>query len=120
MIKELDTDEVLLAMKHYKPVNYMEALRKQAPNGTSLLTGENNAIFVQFPAFMELPDLMISLLEQDTHTWKWISLGNNQEYEGVIKFKGGSEKPSDEEFYEMSEYLALNFWKQARKQMRFK
>jgi hypothetical protein len=133
-------------IKYRNPVSYMTALRPLAPNGTSLLAGENNAIFIQFPNFMELPDLMISLLEQEQYVWKWISIGNDQKYSGEIKYvsldddeadEKNEEKEKDEkneekekekdegikqtekEFDNMATYVANTFWKQARKQMRF-
>ena len=133
-------------IKYRNPVSYMTALRPLAPNGTSLLAGENNAIFIQFPNFMELPDLMISLLEQEQYVWKWISIGNDQKYSGEIKYvsldddeadEKNEEKEKDEkneekekekdegikqtekEFDNMATHVANTFWKQARKQMRF-
>ena len=123
-------------IKYRNPVSYMTALRPLAPNGTSLLAGENNAIFIQFPDFMELPDLMISLLEQEQYVWKWISIGNDQKYSGKIKYVSlddeayekneEKEKEKDEgieqtekEFDNMATHVANAFWKQARKQMRF-
>ena len=132
-------------IKYRNPVSYMTALRPLAPNGTSLLAGENNAIFIQFPNFMELPDLMISLLEQEQYVWKWISIGNDQKYSGEIKYVSldddeadekneekekekneEKEKENDEgikqtekEFDNMATHVANTFWKQARKQMRF-
>ena len=123
-------------IKYRNPVSYMPALRPLAPNGTSLLAGENNAIFIQFPNFMELPDLMISLLEQEQYVWKWISIGNDQKYSGEIKYVSlddeadekneEKEKEKDEgieqtekEFDNMATHVANTFWKQARKQMRF-
>jgi hypothetical protein len=123
-------------IKYRNPVSYMTALRPLAPNGTSLLAGENNAIFIQFPNFMELPDLMISLLEQEQYVWKWISIGNDQKYSGEIKYVSlddeadekneEKEKEKDEgieqtekEFDNMATHVANTFWKQARKQMRF-
>ena len=135
-------------IKYRNPVSYMTALRPLAPNGTSLLAGENNAIFIQFPNFMELPDLMISLLEQEQYVWKWISIGNDQKYSGEIKYvsldddeadeknkekekekdekneekekeKDEGIKQTEKEFDNMATYVANTFWKQARKQMRF-
>ena len=128
-------------IKYRNPVSYITALRPLAPNGTSLLAGENNAIFIQFPNFMELPDLMISLLEQEQYVWKWISIGNDQKYSGEIKYvsldndeadkkneekEKEKEKEKDEgieqtekEFDNMATHVANTFWKQARKQMRF-
>ena len=123
-------------IKYRNPVSYMTALRPLAPNGTSLLAGENNAIFIQFPNFMELPDLMISLLEQEQYVWKWISIGNDQKYSGEIKYvslddeadekneekekeKDEGIKQTEKEFDNMATHVANTFWKQARKQMRF-
>ena len=123
-------------IKYRNPVSYMPALRPLAPNGTSLLAGENNAIFIQFPNFMELPDLMISLLEQEQYVWKWISIGNDQKYSGEIKYvslddeadekneekekeKDEGIKQTEKEFDNMATHVANAFWKQARKQMRF-
>ena len=123
-------------IKYRNPVSYMPALRPLAPNGTSLLAGENNAIFIQFPNFMELPDLMISLLEQEQYVWKWISIGNDQKYSGEIKYvslddeadekneekekeKDEGIKQTEKEFDNMATHVANTFWKQARKQMRF-
>ena len=83
-------------IKYRNPVSYMTALRPLAPNGTSLLAGENNAIFIQFPNFMELPDLMISLLEQEQYVWKWISIGNDQKYSGEIKYVSLDDDEADE------------------------
>lgn len=125
-------------IKYRNPVSYMTALRPLAPNGTSLLAGENNSIFIQFPNFMELPDLMISLLEQEQYVWKWISIGNDQKYSGEIKYvslddddeadekneekekeKDEGIKQTEKEFDNMATHVANTFWKQARKQMRF-
>jgi hypothetical protein len=85
---------------------------------------------------MELPDLMISLLEQEQYVWKWISIGNDQKYSGQIKYVSlddeadekneEKEKEKDEgieqtekQFDNMATHVANTFWKQARKQMRF-
>jgi hypothetical protein len=133
-------EENKVPIKYRNPVSYMKNLRTLAPNGTSLLSGENNAIFIQFPTFMELPDLMISLLEQEEYTWKWISIGNDQKYSGEIKYispddeenvdkeneekekekeKDEGLKQTEKEFNDMATHVADTFWKQARKQMRF-
>lgn len=123
----------LIAMEDRDPIDYIVPLRLGAPNGTSLLAKEKK-IVIQFPAYMEAPEITLSLANQDTLAWSWTTSRVSPRRSGDIvvsnvevqypptptnsKAKKRKKKPkpslNDIDFAFVTYQVAHEFWSQVR------